>query len=221
MSFHDLGGEGNHDEADPAVGGDAGGSLGGVRDGICRLRRQRDPLYRKTYPGVYARKDIRHQGVSTHRRSADGVRGEKLPFRFRRRVFQARRKPRRGSDLEFPIPASRAVCEKTGRCAPTGLLHRSGGFRARVPHPGQGKLDKGVLRFAPGKRFTAKPGWQKVDYYGELCSVLITPAAGANISFADLRVVPAYPRIGGEIVLSDGGRLTQLLPPAGAARPKR
>ena len=81
---------------------------------------------------------------------------------------------------------------------------------------GRVKLDKGVFRFAPGKKFLPKPGWQLVDYYGPLCSVLITPAAGANISFADLKAVPAYPHIGGEIALPDGGRLTHLLIPENA-----
>ena len=81
---------------------------------------------------------------------------------------------------------------------------------------GRVKLDKGVFRFAPGKKFLPKPGWQQVDYYGPLCSALITPAAGANISFADLKVVPAYPAVDGGIALPDGGRLTHLLIPENA-----
>ena len=90
-----------------------------------------------------------------------------------------------------------------------------------VPAPafhitGRVKLDKGGFRFSPGKSFQPKPEWQTVDYYGGYCAALITPAAGANISFADLKVVPAYPNIGGEIALPEGGKLTRLLIPENA-----
>ena len=118
--------------------------------------------------------------------------------------------------LSFPSPLPAPYAKR-----PADALRLGFCIDPAVPAPafhitGRVKLNKGVFRFAPGKRFTAKPGWQKVDYYGNLCSVLITPAAGANISFADLRVVPAYPRIGGEIALPDGGKLTQLLIPENA-----
>ena len=81
---------------------------------------------------------------------------------------------------------------------------------------GRVKLDKGALQLSNGPKFKPAPDWQKFDYQGKPFFILITPAAGAHISFADIKMTPVYPAIGGGIALPDGGRLTRLLLPKNA-----
>ena len=118
--------------------------------------------------------------------------------------------------LSFPSPIPAPYAKNPRDALQPGFCIEPGPPAPAYHITGRVKLDKGVFRFAPGRKFLPKPGWQKVDYYGPLCAVLITPAAGANISFADLKAVPAYPAVGGMIALPDGGRLTRLLLPANA-----
>ena len=118
--------------------------------------------------------------------------------------------------LSFPSPIPAPYANNPRDALRLGFCIEPGPPAPAYHITGRVKLDKGVFRFAPGRKFLPKPGWQKVDYYGPLCAVLITPAAGANISFADLKAVPAYPAAGGTIALPDGGSLTRLLLPANA-----
>ena len=76
---------------------------------------------------------------------------------------------------------------------------------------GRAKLDKGALRLNTGPAFKPAPDWQKIDYTGRPFFVAITPAAGAKISFGAFKMTPVYPKVGGEIALPEGGRLTHFL----------
>ena len=76
---------------------------------------------------------------------------------------------------------------------------------------GRVKLDKGELRLSNGPKFGPSSDWRKFDYQGRPFFISITPAAGAHIGFADLRMTPVYPEVGGAIALPDGGRLTKFL----------
>ena len=76
---------------------------------------------------------------------------------------------------------------------------------------GRVKLDKGALRLNTGPAFKPAPEWQQIDYTGRPFFVAITPAAGAKISFGAFKMTPVYPKVGGEIALPDGGKLTHFL----------
>ena len=76
---------------------------------------------------------------------------------------------------------------------------------------GRAKLNKGALRLSNGPTIKPAPDWQTIDYLGKEFFVLMTPAAGAKISFGAFKMTPVYPKVGGEIALPDGGKLTHFL----------
>ena len=78
---------------------------------------------------------------------------------------------------------------------------------------GRVKLNGGALRFSRGPKLLPKPEWQTVDYKGGETFIALTPAPGARISMADLKMTPVYPEIGGGIALPEGGKLTHFLLP--------
>lgn len=81
---------------------------------------------------------------------------------------------------------------------------------------GRVRFNAGNIRLSNGVDFKPGPDWQSFDHKGKFFFLLVTPAAGAKISFADLKLTPVYPEIGGEIALPRGGKLTRLLLPENA-----
>ena len=83
---------------------------------------------------------------------------------------------------------------------------------------GRIRFDRGQLRIG-GKTMQPAPDWQRVDITTAAAPLQLSfrPAAGSSFGFADLKVVAEYPRIGGEIALPDGGRLTRFLLPEHAS----
>ena len=81
------------------------------------------------------------------------------------------------------------------------------------------KFDRGKLEL-PGLRRTLKPAadWQEVSVTAAnpFTSFSFRPEAGANFSFAKVKSIPVYPKLGGGIALPDGGKLTRFLLPENA-----
>ena len=78
------------------------------------------------------------------------------------------------------------------------------------------KFDRGELSI-PSIGYAAKPApdWQEVRVTAKkpFENFTFRPEAGAKFSFAEVKSIPVYPKIGGEIALPDGGRLTRFLLP--------
>jgi len=81
------------------------------------------------------------------------------------------------------------------------------------------KFDRGKLSL-PAVRNTIRPAadWQQLDFTtaNPFVNFTFQPAAGASFSFAKVKCIPLYPKIGGEIALPDGGKLTRFLLPENA-----
>ena len=115
--------------------------------------------------------------------------------------------------LSFPDPLPAPYAENRGETIffyigvapqpPAAKFHISG----RV------KLNKGAVRFRRGPKLMPNSDWQTVDYKGRETFIAVTPAPGARISMADLKMTPVYPAVGGEIALPNGGKLTHFLLP--------
>ena len=84
---------------------------------------------------------------------------------------------------------------------------------------GRIRLDKGSLRLVGDRVYKPAPEWQKIDFVSpeNIGRVFQFPAvAGASYTFGELHAEAVYPKIGGEIALPDGGKLTRLLMPENA-----
>ena len=118
--------------------------------------------------------------------------------------------------LRFPDPLPAPYVENPGEMihfyVTFNILPPAQSFRST----GRVRFNKGNIRLSNGVSFKPGDEWQSFDHKGNYFFILITPEAGAEISFADLKLTPVYPKIGGEIALPDGGRLTKLLLPANA-----
>ena len=116
----------------------------------------------------------------------------------------------------FPDPLPAPYAENPGE-----LIHLYVGIDPQPPVSafrisGRVKLNKGAIRLSRGPTFQPAADWQNFDYQGSPFFILLTPAAGASISLADIKMTPVYPAIGGEIALPDGGKLTRFLLPENA-----
>ena len=81
------------------------------------------------------------------------------------------------------------------------------------------KFDRGKLTIPPLKTKLEPSGeWQTIRAVSPkpFDKFSFSPAAGASFSFADVKCLPVYPSIGGEISLPDGGKLTRFLLPENA-----
>ncbi len=89
--------------------------------------------------------------------------------------------------------------------------------RAKVRVPG------GRFAFSDGTVVKPAPDWQSVDFTSSrrVAGFSYRPVPGGGFSITDFTVCPEYPRIGGEINLPDGGKLTRLLLPEGASQMTR
>ena len=81
------------------------------------------------------------------------------------------------------------------------------------------KFDRGKLTIVPLK-LTLEPSgeWQTVRRTAPkpFDKFSFLPEAGGSFSFADVKCTPVYPKVGGEIALPDGGKLTRFLLPENA-----
>ena len=71
-----------------------------------------------------------------------------------------------------------------------------------------------------GRTLKPAPEWQQVDFqttYAPQQIRFMPTAGGAYFGFADLDVAAVYPKVGGEIALPDGGKLTRFLLPENAS----
>ena len=84
--------------------------------------------------------------------------------------------------------------------------------RARV------KVNGGRFVFADGTVVKNSPGWQNIDYISGhiVSSFTYKPAPGGSFSITDLSCCPEYEKLGGEVKLPDGGKLTKILLPKNA-----
>ena len=158
-----------------------------------------------------------------------GIRGYMMNDLARERYFSSHKQYLAGEEclnvdvnaqgeatITFPAPLPVPYLENPGE-----MIHFYVGVDPQPPATafrvsGRVKLNGGALKLSNGPQFTSSPDWQKFDYQGRPFFILLTPAAGASISFADIKMTPVYPKIGGEIALPDGGRLTRFLLPENA-----
>ena len=84
---------------------------------------------------------------------------------------------------------------------------------------GRIRFDRGSLSLNNGIKLDPSPEWHSVDRTtpAPMREINFSPAAGGSYSFADLRCVPVYPKLGGEIALPGGGKLTRFLLPRNAS----
>ena len=118
--------------------------------------------------------------------------------------------------ISFPDPLPAPYVENPGE-----MIHFYVGFNVLPPAEsyratGRVRFNKGKIRLLNGGDLAPSDEWQNFDFTCPGFFILITPEAGAEISFADLKLVPVYPEIGGEIALPNGGKLTKLLLPENA-----
>ena len=118
--------------------------------------------------------------------------------------------------LRFPDPLPAPYAENPGEMihfyVTFNILPPAQSFRST----GRVRFNKGNIRLSNGVEFKPGDEWQSFDHNGDFFFILITPEAGAEISFADMKLTPVYPEVGGEIALPDGGKLTKLLLPENA-----
>ena len=117
----------------------------------------------------------------------------------------------------FPDPLPAPYAENPGK---TILLYVGIDPQPPAQHyraTGRVRFEKGDISFSNGLSFKPGPDWQSFDFNGTGFYILITPAAGARISFADLKMIAVYPKVGGEIALPNGGKLTRFLLPENAS----
>ena len=109
-------------------------------------------------------------------------------------------------DIEFDYTRSR-----------TGFGNGKFRIRAKV------KVERGRFAFSDGTVVKNSPEWQNIDYIGDrrISGFTYKPAPGGGFSITDLSVCPEFDRIGGEINLPDGGKLTKLLLPRNAGQMMR
>ena len=78
------------------------------------------------------------------------------------------------------------------------------------------KFDRGTLT-VPALRSKVKPSadWKTIRRASPrpFGGFSFSPEAGSRFSFADVKCIPVYPKVGGEIALPDGGKLTRFLLP--------
>ena len=84
--------------------------------------------------------------------------------------------------------------------------------RARV------KVERGRFRFSDGHAVQPAPDWQEIDYVSDrrVSGFSYRPVANGGFSITDFTVCPEYDKLGGEINLPDGGKLTKILLPKDA-----
>ena len=85
-------------------------------------------------------------------------------------------------------------------------------IRARV------KVERGRFVFSDGHVVKPSPEWQEIDYVSNrrVSGFSYRPAANGGFSITDFTVCPEYDKLGGEINLPDGGKLTKILLPKDA-----
>ena len=88
--------------------------------------------------------------------------------------------------------------------------------RARV------KVEKGKFSIA-GKTVENRPEWQEIDFVSPrvVTGFKYQPVPGGGFSISRFSVCPEYEKVGGEINLPDGGKLTKLLLAKDAKQPER
>lgn len=84
--------------------------------------------------------------------------------------------------------------------------------RARV------KVERGKFVFRDGTVVKPSPDWQDIDYIADrkVSGFSYRPVANGGFSITDFTVCPEYDKLGGEINLPDGGKLTKILLPKDA-----
>ena len=84
--------------------------------------------------------------------------------------------------------------------------------RARV------KVERGRFAFFDGHVVKPSPEWQVVDYVSDrrVSGFTYRPVPNGGFSITDFTVCPEYDKLGGEINLPDGGKLTRILLPKNA-----
>jgi len=84
--------------------------------------------------------------------------------------------------------------------------------RARV------RVERGRFAFSDGKVVRNSPDWQNIDYVSKrrIGGFSYHPVANGGFSITDFSVCPEFDKIGGEINLPDGGKLTKILLPQNA-----
>ena len=82
---------------------------------------------------------------------------------------------------------------------------------------GRVKFEKGEMTIA-GKKIGPQSGWQEIDITGRVPfeRINFTAVPGASYTFGEVKCLPVYPKIGGEIALPEGGKLTRFLLPENA-----
>lgn len=118
-----------------------------------------------------------------------------------------------GMTIRFPKPLAEPHVKVN---APFSLSSRVGWPEPPAPAyhtTGRVRFDAGTLALAGGKRFKPAPGWQDFDLVTKkpCTSFEFRPRPGSVYTFGNLSSSPMYPRIGGEINLPGGGRLTKFL----------
>ena len=81
------------------------------------------------------------------------------------------------------------------------------------------KFNRGTLTVpALRSRVKVSPEWRTIRRASPrpFDGFSFQPEAGSSFSFADVKCIPVYPKIGGEIALPDGGKLTRFLLPENA-----
>ena len=93
-----------------------------------------------------------------------------------------------------------------------------GNFRVRA----RVKAEKGTFTIA-GRKIENSPEWQDIDFVSPrmVTGFKYQPVAGGKFSISYFSVCPEYEKLGGEINLPDGGKLTKLLLPRDADQPMR
>ena len=157
--------------------------------------------------GWYMRDQGRERAIAAAKRYVSGEECFKLEFKDRALVIR----------FKDPLPA--------GYCDPKAPIrfHSSVAF-PQPPAPryrtrGRILLDKGKVVADNNHTFSPAPDWQEFDYTSgtPLTRFEIHPAPGMRCGFAALSCEAVYPKLGGEIALPDGGKLTKLLLPADAS----